>query len=125
MSLQVSVSDILSTAKQLDVQHLDELLRALNVIRVQKSGAPILGEVEAQLLQNINLGFDSEKWERLQFLDWKSEFDVLNGDEEIEALELAEAYEGYSVERLKNISQLAILRGATIDKLIEELGLNG
>lgn len=125
MSLQASVSDILSTAKQLDAQHLDELLRELNMLRIQKSGAPILDKTEAQLLQNINLGFNAEKWERLQFLDWKSEFDVLSDEEEKEALALAEAYEEYSVERLKNIGQLAILRGKTIDVLIEELGLNG
>lgn len=125
MGVQVSVSDILSTAKQLDAQHLDELLRELNILRVQKSGAPILEKTEAQLLQNINLGFDGEKGERLQFLDWKSEFDVLSVEEEKEALELAEAYEDYSVERLKNIGQLAVLRGTGIDQLIEELGLNG
>lgn len=125
MGPQVSVSDILSTAKQLDVKHLDELLRELNIIRVQKIGVPILDVVEAKHLQNINLGFDSEKWDRLQFLDWKSEFDALNDDEEKEALELAEAYEEYSVERLKSIGQLAILRGTTIDKVIEQLGLNG
>ena len=73
---------------------------------------------------NINIGFDEEKLERLKFLDWKSEFDILSTEEEEEVLELAETYEEYSVERLKNISQLAILRGATIDKVIEELGLN-
>lgn len=125
MGLQVSVSDILSTAKQLDVQHLDQLLRELNIIRVQKSGVPILDEVEAKLLQNINLGFDSEKWDRLKFLDWKSEFEMLNSEEEVEALKLAEAYEDYSVERLKNMGQLAILRGTTIDEIIAQLGLNG
>lgn len=76
-------------------------------------------------LQNINIGFDSEKWERLKFLDWKSEFDVLSTEEEKELLELAETYEEYTVERLKNISELAILRGTTIDKVIEELSLNG
>lgn len=76
-------------------------------------------------LRNINIGFDEEKWERLKFLDWKSEFDVLNIEEEKELLELAETYEEYTVERLKNISELAILRDATIDKVIEELGLNG
>jgi hypothetical protein len=125
MGLQVSVSDILSTAKQLDVQHLDQLLRELNIIRVQKSGVPILDEAEAKLLQNINLGFDSEKWGRLKFLDWKSEFEELSPDEEVEALKLAEAYEEYSVERLKSIGQLAILRGTTIDEIMEQLGLNG
>ncbi len=114
MSLQASVSDILSTAKQLDTQHLDELLRELNILRVQKTGAPILDKAEAQLLQNINLGFDKEKWERLQFLDWKSEFDVLSDEEEKEALALAEAYEGYSVERLKNIGHLAMLRNSKL-----------
>jgi hypothetical protein len=76
-------------------------------------------------LQNINNGFDTVKWERLKFLDWKSEFDVLSTEEEKEVLELAETYEEYSVERLENIGELAILRGTTIDKVIEELGLNG
>lgn len=75
-------------------------------------------------LPNINIGFDEEKWERLKFLDWKSEFDVLSAEEEKELLELAETYEEYTVERLKNIGELAILRGTTIDKVIEELGLN-
>ena len=75
-------------------------------------------------LQNINIGFDPEKWERLKFLDWKSEFDVLNTEEEKELLELAETYEEYSVERLKKIGDLAVLRSTTIDKVIEELGLN-
>lgn len=73
---------------------------------------------------NINSGFDEEKWERLKFLDWKSEFDVLSTEEEKELLVLAETYEEYSVERLKNIGELAVLRGTTIDKIIEELGLN-
>jgi hypothetical protein len=73
-------------------------------------------------LPNINIGFDEKKWERLKFLDWKSEFDVLCAEEEKELLELAETYEEYSVERLKNIGKLAILRGTTIDKVIEELG---
>lgn len=75
-------------------------------------------------LQNINIGFDPEKWERLKFLDWKSEFGVLSAEEEKELLELAETYEEYTVERLKNIGELAVLRGTTIDKVIEELGLN-
>lgn len=73
---------------------------------------------------NINIGFDEEKWERLKFLDWKSEFDVLSTEEEKELLVLAETYEEYSVEWLKNIGELAVLRGTTIDKVIEELGLN-
>jgi hypothetical protein len=43
---------------------------------------------------------------------------------EIDSLKLAEAFENYSVERLKCLSKLATIRQISIDKLIEQLGLN-
>jgi hypothetical protein len=42
----------------------------------------------------------------------------------IESLELAEAYESYSVERLKNLSDLAVLRQISIEELSVQLGIN-
>ena len=47
---------------------------------------------------------------------------ALTTKEEIESLKLAEAYENYSVERLKKIAQLAMIRQISIDKLLEQLG---
>jgi hypothetical protein len=41
-----------------------------------------------------------------------------------ESLKLAEAYENYSVERLKCLSQLAMLRQVSIDNLMAQLGIN-
>jgi hypothetical protein len=43
---------------------------------------------------------------------------------EIDSLKLAEAFENYSVERLKCLSKLATIRQISIDKLIDQLGLD-
>jgi hypothetical protein len=43
---------------------------------------------------------------------------------EIDTLKLAEAFENYSVERLKCLSKLATIRQVPIDKLIEQLDLH-
>jgi hypothetical protein len=65
-----------------------------------------------------------KKWERLTYLDWKLEYSALTPKEESESLKLAEAYENYSVERLKCLSQLAMLRQVSIDNLMAQLGIN-
>jgi DNA-binding PucR family transcriptional regulator len=120
----MSVAEILNSAKGLESNNFEELFRELSVLRVQRNGIFVLDEVETKLLSKINSQFDTKKWERLKYLDWKLEFDSLTEKEASESLKLAESYENYSVERLKNLSQLAQLRKISIDKLLEQLGEN-
>jgi hypothetical protein len=87
--------------------------------KVKRNGIPILNEQESTLLFEINKSFDTKKRERLQYLDWKLESGSLTPKEEIESLKLAEAYENYSVERLKKITQLAVIRQVPIDLLLK------
>jgi hypothetical protein len=125
MNLQLSVSEILNSVEGLETTKFDQLYRELYALRLQRnSGVRVLNDVESQLLSKINAEFDPKKWERLTYLDWKLEFSALGEKEEIESLKLAEAYESYSVERLKCLSKLAIIRQISIDKLIEQLGIN-
>ncbi len=119
----MSVAEILDTARGLDITKFEYLFSELSAIRIQKSKLPILNGVESQLLTKINYLFDEKKWERLKYLDWKSEFEVLSKKEESELLKLAESYENYSVEKLKYIAQLAEIRQISIDKLMENLGI--
>ena len=84
---------------------------------------PFSERINAFLDIRINKEFPANKWERLQFLDWKTEFSTLNIKEEAEALKLAEAYEDFSVERIKSLAQLATIRRIHIDELMEQLGL--
>jgi hypothetical protein len=125
MSLQLSVSEILNSVEGLETTKFDQLYRELYALRLQRnSGVRVLNDVESQLLSKINTEFDAKKWERLTYLDWKLEFSALSEKEEIESLKLAEAFENYSVERLKCLSRLALIRQISIDKLIEQLGIN-
>jgi hypothetical protein len=123
MSVQLSVSEIINNVESLETNKFEQLYRELFTLRVQRNGAS-LNAVESQLLNKINSEFDPKKWERLTYLDWKLEYSALTLREEAESLKLAEAYENYSVDRLKCLSQLAMLRQVSVDKLIAQLGLN-
>lgn len=124
MSVQMSVTEILGSVEGLETNTFEQLYRELFALRAKKQKMPWLNAVESQLLSKINTEFDPKKWERLTYLDWKLEFSALTPKEETESLKLAEAYEHYSVERLKCLSQLAIIRQVSIDTLMQQLGLN-
>jgi hypothetical protein len=124
MSVQLSVNEILNSVEGLETTKFEQLYRALFTLRVQRNGSPLLNTVEAQLLNKLNTEFDPKKWERLTYLDWKLECSALSQKEETESLKLAEAYENYSVERLKLLAQLAAIRQVPIDVLMTQLGIN-
>lgn len=120
----MSVSDILNSAKSLETKKLDELFKGLFALRLQRNGTEVLSDLEASLLDKITTEFDPSNLDRLKYLDWKLEFGALSPEEEIESLHLAEAFENYSVERLKHLTQLAMLRQISVDQLMAQLGLN-
>jgi hypothetical protein len=124
MNSQMSVNEILNSVKGLELSKFEQFYRDLTALRIQKNGTSSLNSIESQLLITINTEFDPKKWERLTYLDWKLEFGDLTTKEEAESLKLAEAYENFSVERLKCLSQLALLRRVSIDALMEQLGVN-
>lgn len=124
MSVQMSINEILGSVEGLETNTFEQLYREMFALRAKKNKLPWLNAIESQLLNKINTEFDQKKWDRLTYLDWKLEFGALTPKEEAESLKLAEAYENYSVERLKCLSQLATIRQVPIDKLMEQLGIN-
>ena len=117
------VAEIVKNAARLELQELESLSKKISTLIFQKRGIPVMDETELKLLQQINKEFPANKWERLEFLDWKLEYRALNEAEEVESLELAEAYEEFSVKRIESLAQLATIRGIHIDELMEQLGL--
>lgn len=120
----MSVAEIIHSAKRLEAKSFEKLYQTLTALRVQRHGIQMLDEAESTLLAKINGEFDAQKWERLQYLDWKIEFGALSELEEAELLQLSEEYEGFSVERLKALSQLALHRQVSLDELMGQLGIN-
>lgn len=123
-NMTISVTEILNTAEGLEMKSFERLYQKLYAQRIKRNGINVLNETESNLLSEINKEFDLTKWERLQYLDWKLETNALTEKEELESLKLAEAYESYSVERLKKIAQLAIIRHISMDKLLKQLGIH-
>jgi hypothetical protein len=123
MNAQLSVSDIVKRASALEKKEFETLFEKLSTLRLQKNGVPVMNADESALIDAINKGFTSENLDRLHYLDWKLEFSALTENEASESLLLAEAFENYSVERLKNLSQLAALRKISIDALIKQFGV--
>jgi hypothetical protein len=122
--MTISVTEILNTAEGLETKSFERLYQKLYAQRIRRNGINVLNETESNLLSEINQEFDLKKWERLQYLDWKLETGALTEKEELESLKLAEAYESHSVERLKKIAQLAIIRQVSIDSLLHQLGIH-
>lgn len=123
MNAQPTVSDILDSASRLGAEDFENLFKKLAILHVQRSGMPAMPQEEAELLAQINKGFPTAKFERLQYLDWKVETSGLSEKEAAESLRLATAYENYTVRRLQLLVKLADLRKVSLDELMTQLEL--
>jgi hypothetical protein len=115
------VSEILDTAARLGAEDFENLFKKLAILRVQRSNVQSISKSEADVLEQINQGFGIEKWDRLQFLDWKMETTGLNEKESVESLKLAEDYENYTVQRLQLLIKLAALRNVSLNEVMKQL----
>ncbi len=122
MSAQASVSEIIKNAARLGKQDFEQLFDKMVVLKAERSLAALPKE-ESALLNKINRGFPSEKWERLNSLNKKMEHGGLSEAEYGELMMLINKYEAYMVLRLKYLAKLATLRKVSLDKLVDQLGI--
>ncbi len=118
-----SVTRLLEDAARLATKDFEVFFNKIAALRLRRTKAKTLPAKEAELLQQLNEGFPAGKWQRLKLLDEKSEFGTLTEAEETELLQLAEEYEEVTVQRLKILSELAVLRNTTPQVLAEQLGI--
>jgi hypothetical protein len=99
----------------------------LNLLRQQlkrnQTTPPHLPREEAELLQKINQGLPEATWERYRALKLKRDDETLIPEEHAELIALTDAIEGWNVERLEIVSQLARLRGVQLSEMMKQLGL--
>lgn len=120
----MTISDIVANADQLDTGAFEQLYKELSLLRAKRKGQKILSGMEVNLIEKINQTFPTQKWERLQYLDWKVENGYLSSEEEAESFALAADYEDYYVERVKTLAALASIRQLSIESLAAQFNLN-
>ena len=121
MNAQQTVSEILDSASRLGAEDFEKLFKKIAILHVQRSGMSAISQGEADLLEQINQGFPTAKWERLQYLDWKMETSELSEKEAAESLRLSTDYENYTVQRLQLLVKLADIRKVSLDELMAQL----
>jgi hypothetical protein len=80
-------------------------------------------EAEAQLLQQINLGFPEKTWRRYAALRKKLADETLQPDEQQTLIHITDQIEAANVRRMEALIKLAELRKTTLDALIDALEL--
>jgi hypothetical protein len=120
----MSLTEILDSANTMEPKKFEKLFRKLSAIRMKKNAIPMVRTLETNLIRRINSEFEQKKWDRLKYLDWKSEESALTSQEQSESLRLAEEYERFSTERLKSLTKLAALRQVSIGELMNQFGIS-
>jgi hypothetical protein len=95
------------------------LANAVRAVRLRPAG----DAAEAELLRQINTGWDAERWQRYHALVAQRRAGCLTPAEHRELLALTDERERAHAQRLAHLLALATLRQTTLDAVMEELGL--
>ena len=82
-----------------------------------------LSPEESVLLQKINEGFPEAEWSRFHALRARFDAELLTPEEHHELIALSNRIEIAHAKRLALVWELAKLRGSTLERMMEELGM--
>lgn len=114
--------EILEAVDQLSTPDLEEFVSQAIAIRARRR-EPSLSHSESVLLLQINQGISPELRGRSDELNAKSNNETLMPEEHFELLQLIDKIEAANVERTKLLATLADMRGVSLSKLMQDLGI--
>ncbi len=117
------LDQVLAGISRLGTPDLEHFQREVTLLLARRRGTP-LKEQESLLLQKINNRVVPTVWQRYEALHVKMQEETITAEEHSELLTLIEQMEAANVEWLKNIVELARLRGITPQALMQQLGIN-
>lgn len=89
----------------------------------EQNGAGRKPHSEANLLQQINVGLPPEVWIEYRELIKRRRAGTMTAEEQARAIAISDQLEATSVRRLRALTELAALRGTTVDALMDALGI--
>jgi hypothetical protein len=122
MQTSPSVKAILTTARQMPIAELEQLVDQVIAIRAERV-APHLTADESALLARINQGLPAEERARMRALIEKRDDETITSEEWQEFAALADRLELLHADRLAALAELAKLRGVTLDEVMSQLGI--
>ncbi len=119
---QVGPEDLLKAVEQLDLPELEQFVAQVIALRARRQ-APTLPAAEADLLVRINQGLPAAIQQRYDELVAKRRAEQLSPAEHAELLRLTDQIEQREAERVQHLGQLAQVRGVSLSRLLDDLGL--
>jgi hypothetical protein len=120
---QIAPEDLLQAIEQLEPAELERFIERALALRARRR-APTLPAAEATLLAEINQSLPTEIQTRYDDLLIKRRAEQLSPAEHAELLRLTEQVEGRAAERVRQLAQLAQLRGVPLRRLMDDLGVH-
>ncbi len=113
---------ILESVEHLSLSDLERLMNEVVALQARRK-ASCLSKDESRLVQKINKGLPPGIRKRFGELSAKRQAERLSPDEHRELSHLTDQIEKSDAERMKNILELARIRGVDIEFLMEEMKL--
>lgn len=117
-----SKDKLLKVVEQLSQPELDQFVSQVIALQAERR-APSMPQREAELLQKIDQWIPAEVHKRYDKLTAKRQAGMLTPDEYKELLRLADQSEHLETQCLKNLVELANLRGTSLRDLMTDLGI--
>jgi len=122
MMAQPSSDQLLDAAANLDKESFNHFVRQILALQAQRHSHTIPA-AEAELLKQINLGIALKTWQKYDTLKAKRQAATLTPTEHEELIAIGNKIEIANAQRIFALSQLATLRNAPLEELMEELGI--
>jgi hypothetical protein len=119
---QIETQQLIDAALRMSRPELKRLVAKIFALKAREETAS-LSQREGELLLRINQGVPEEMQRRYDSLIRKRRHHKLTRAEHRELLMLTQQIEQIDVERLKWLSELAQLRGASLPDLMHDLGI--
>jgi len=120
---RVSAAELLHAVEQLPPAELDEFVKNVISLRAYRK-AKGLPASEAELLQHINKPLPTTLLNRYRELSALRSEELLSDEEHTELLQLGDAMERFNSERIRWLAELAQLRGVSLPKIMDDLGIH-
>lgn len=118
----INSQQVIATAQTIPLDELEQLVSNVLAVRAERIAPHITGE-ESKLLQTIQKNLPKKSLVRLQELQALRDSDQLSPKGFAELAGLIEKLEIFHAERMKALSDLAELRGVTLQTAIKKIGL--
>jgi len=118
----ISTEELIHAAGKLGSPELEFVTDHILTLRAKRR-SPHLSKDESELLLKINNGLPDETWKRFHTLNALLHAESITDEERSELLKLIDQVEETHALRMGYLVELSILRGTTLENLMQSLGI--